>query len=391
MIRIGPDPLRSLFLCLLLVLVFLPLAVGAEKQQGLADSRQRLAELQKELETTLQSLTEKQGEESDLRNDLGALQGEIRRVEGMVKKSQKELDRLTVAINTAEQRMKSLQSDLGTSRRLMEQRLVALYKGGEVGLLKFLFSEKISPAVLLERHAFLNRMANYDRQLISEYRRQLQEEQAVLEELTVARNNQQTLADRNREQQQTLNAAKSVKRKLLASIRNDQKLLDGLLNDLRAREAQLNDLVKRLEQEQPASYTGESAGLSAAKGMLPWPLDGLVRIEFGTSQQGELGTLIDSKGLEIEAEVETPVRSIAAGTVLFAKQMRGFGKLMIVDHGSKDYSLYAHLSRLNKAVGDSVTGGEVLGHSGFEGRDSIYFEIRHGGQPLNPAEWLIAR
>jgi len=390
MIWTAAHPAKFLLICLLIVMAWLPLAIGSEGQD-LTDSRQRLAELQKELEATLQSLTQKQGEESGLEKDLGALQGEIRRVERMVRRSQKELERLMAAINAAEKRLNRLQADLGASRSLMEKRLVTLYKEGDVGLLRFLLSEKISPAVLLERYAFLSRMASYDRQLISEYRQQLQQEQEVLEELTAARTRQQAVTAQHREEQQTLNTAKSVKRKLLSRIRKDQKLLDGLLADLRAREAQLNDLVKRLEREQSASYTDGGAGLSAVKGVLPWPMDGLVRVEFGTSQQGELGTLIDSKGLEIEAVVETPVRAIAPGTVLFAKQMRGFGKLMIVDHGSKDYSLYAHLSRLSKTVGERVSSGEILGLSGFEGRDSLYFEIRHGGQPLNPAEWLMPR
>ena len=81
----------------------------------------------------------------------------------------------------------------------------------------------------------------------------------------------------------------------------------------------------------------------------------------------------------------------AAGKVIFSKSLRGYGKLIIVDHGSKYYTLYAHVARFTKQVGDYVAAGEVIAYSGYEGRDAVYFEIRKGGKPLDPAKWLKKR
>ena len=64
---------------------------------------------------------------------------------------------------------------------------------------------------------------------------------------------------------------------------------------------------------------------------------------------------------------------------------------MIVDHGSKYYTLYAHMERFTKQVGDYVAAAEVIAYSGYEGRDAVYFEIRQGGKPLDPADWLRPR
>jgi len=77
--------------------------------------------------------------------------------------------------------------------------------------------------------------------------------------------------------------------------------------------------------------------------------------------------------------------------VIFANSLRGYGKLMIIDHGSKYYTLYAHVARFTKQVGDATAAQEVIAYSGYEGRDAVYFEIRQGGKPLNPAEWLKPR
>jgi septal ring factor EnvC (AmiA/AmiB activator) len=77
--------------------------------------------------------------------------------------------------------------------------------------------------------------------------------------------------------------------------------------------------------------------------------------------------------------------------VIFANNLRGYGKLLIIDHGSKYYTLYAHIARFAKQLGDSVAAAEVIAYSGYEGRDAVYFEIRQGGKPLDPAGWLKPR
>jgi septal ring factor EnvC (AmiA/AmiB activator) len=81
----------------------------------------------------------------------------------------------------------------------------------------------------------------------------------------------------------------------------------------------------------------------------------------------------------------------AAGKVIFANSLRGYGKLMIIDHGDKYYTLYAHVARFTKQVGESATAAEVIAYSGYDGRDAVYFEIRQGGKPLDPGDWLTPR
>jgi septal ring factor EnvC (AmiA/AmiB activator) len=77
-----------------------------------------------------------------------------------------------------------------------------------------------------------------------------------------------------------------------------------------------------------------------------------------------------------------------AGKVLYASPLKGFGNLMVIDHGDKYYTLYAHAAKFTRKTGDLVTAEEVVALSGYEGRDSIYFEIRHRGVPVDPREWL---
>jgi septal ring factor EnvC (AmiA/AmiB activator) len=79
------------------------------------------------------------------------------------------------------------------------------------------------------------------------------------------------------------------------------------------------------------------------------------------------------------------------GRVLYASPLKGFGNLMIIDHGDKYYSLYAHAASFTRKTGDLVGAGDVIAFSGHEGRDALYFEIRHRGEPVDPLPWLAPR
>ena len=105
----------------------------------------------------------------------------------------------------------------------------------------------------------------------------------------------------------------------------------------------------------------------------------------------KLGTLYDSQGVEIEVAGNRAIRAIWGGRVIFANPFKGYGNMIIVDHGDNFYTLYAQARRLQKMVGDPVEVGELLGYSGYEYADSIYFEIRHRGTPLDPLAWLKPR
>lgn len=85
------------------------------------------------------------------------------------------------------------------------------------------------------------------------------------------------------------------------------------------------------------------------------------------------------------------VKAIAAGRVVFADWMRGFGNLMIIDHGSSYLSIYGNNDALLKQVGDVIRGGETIaavGNSGGNPESGLYFELRHDGQPLDPLKWV---
>jgi septal ring factor EnvC (AmiA/AmiB activator) len=138
-------------------------------------------------------------------------------------------------------------------------------------------------------------------------------------------------------------------------------------------------------QSVPIDHGGQS--FLKLRGKLPWPASGELARRFG-AQSGEGGTPL--RGIFIRAAAGD-VRSVAAGTVVFADWLRGFGNLIIVDHGDHYLSIYGNNEALLKQVGAAVKSGEniaSIGRSGGALESGLYFELRHQGQALDPLKWV---
>ena len=134
----------------------------------------------------------------------------------------------------------------------------------------------------------------------------------------------------------------------------------------------------------------QDGAFAALRGKLRLPIRGDVTAKFG-SKRGEGPTW---KGLFIRAEEGTEVKAIAAGRVVFAEWLRGFGNLIIVDHGSQYMTIYGNNQSVLKHAGDAVKPGEVIastGNSGGNEQSGLYFEMRHQGRAFDPLGWVTIR
>jgi septal ring factor EnvC (AmiA/AmiB activator) len=377
--------------CLLLVCLIITLISFGASADELDQSRQRLDQIERQIKETLEGLRSKKKATGALSEELDHLDAETRRIQRLTKSSSQQLTELSEKLEKQQQSLSELEKQQNQTEQAVRRRLIALYKTGEVGLIKALLSESERPRDIAEKYVFLSRMVEHDREMLNAYRQQSLDLRDAMSQLEVLRDKQAAVVKRRRTEQETLQRARQSKKTLLAGVKKDTKLLEGMLQELRAKAARLNDLVKRLETEQTQPYTEGLGGLKSLKGRLAWPVPGRLRVGFGTSRHGDLGTLIESHGFDIEAEVGTPVHAAAPGKVIFANSLRGYGNLMIIDHGSKYYTLYAHVARFTKQLGDAIAKNEVIAYSGYEGRDAVYFEIRQGGKPIDPTDWLTPR
>jgi murein hydrolase activator len=220
----------------------------------------------------------------------------------------------------------------------------------------------------------------------------LAEQRAALAEL-------ERLGDEARSRAERLRAIERASRadrdKVLSERRERRHVLERVAADirknrreirvLRADEARLARLVEAIGR------TGLMSGtqtFSAMRGKLPLPVRGELTGRFG-APRGAAG--LEAKGVFIRAREGQPVRAIAGGQVVYADWMRGFGNLLIVDHGESYLSIYANNESLLKELGDAVAPGEPIattGSSGGNEETGLYFEMRHLGRAFDPLRWV---
>ncbi len=147
-------------------------------------------------------------------------------------------------------------------------------------------------------------------------------------------------------------------------------------------------VVKKGADSPPPS---SEKGFGAQKGRLSMPLRGRLISGFGRHKHAQFNSYTVSNGLSIAAPAGADVRAIYEGTVIFAEYFKGYGNMVIVDHGGGYFSLYAHNSRIAKRAGTSVAKNDILASVGdidSANGPMLYFEIRYQGKPVDPSAWV---
>ncbi|SDL55026.1 Septal ring factor EnvC, activator of murein hydrolases AmiA and AmiB [Modicisalibacter muralis] len=296
--------------------------------------------------------------------------------------------RLDDEIATLEERRAELEAQQAEQIEALRVQLDALYRLGAAPQLKLLLNQD-DPARLDRMQSYLNYLARARNERLEALARldaRLAENRA---ELDARRKRLVSLAGELNAQSVALAERMRERAALVAKLDDrysDEQARLEQLNRNRAHAEQVLDQIReqlaRLEQPPPSTAIAET------QGELPWPVQGDVVSSFGN------GEGINRNGLVIAADEGSAVRAIHPGRVVFANWMRGFGNLLIIDHGDDIMSLYAHVQHFNVAVGERVKRDEIIaavGMTGGRSRPALYFEVRRGGEPIDPAQWIGQR
>jgi septal ring factor EnvC (AmiA/AmiB activator) len=210
------------------------------------------------------------------------------------------------------------------------------------------------------------------------------ERQAVLE----LRRLQGSLAARAavlKEQVSLVEQQQAALRDVVATLTGEADLAKRVVRELEQADGELTRMLEDLKEGTAAT------GFRALKGKLPLPTSGAIEVGFGKVVNPRFHTVTVQKGVDIRASEGAPVRAVAPGTVVYAGWLRGYGNLLILDHGGGYHSLMAHLSTVTPAVGEEIQAGEEVGTVGDTGSLKgayLYFEIRKGGLAVDPGRWF---
>lgn len=358
--------------------------------KDLDDNRQELRKIRQRIEKLSSSLEKGQKKKTALQKDLDGVQRQLTRLRAREEEHASNLKSLKKDISAKEEAIRQIKVHSQDRRKLVARRLGAIYRGNQMQFLRILFANR-SPVEIAEDYHYFKKVVQNDRKLLESFRRDQEAIAGELASLETIQEQRKSEIEQLKESRETLKEGRRLKKRLLSKLKRRQGAMTVELKSLKEKSARLAALVKKLESAPARKYTQDFGDFSRQKGRLAWPLKGCVKVPFGTGRLAGLGTLYDSQGVEIAVSGNQAIHAIWGGTVIFANNFRGFGNMIIIDHGDNFYSLYAQASRLQKKVGDTVSAGELLGYPGFEDADSIYFEIRHHGTPLDPMAWLKPR
>ncbi|MBU8911751.1 MAG: peptidoglycan DD-metalloendopeptidase family protein [Desulfobacterales bacterium] len=176
---------------------------------------------------------------------------------------------------------------------------------------------------------------------------------------------------------------------ILKEIRRKKKLSLAAVESLKYAALQLDKQISSLQKGE-VSRAGDSS-FSSYQGQLLIPVKGKIISKFGPSRIGDYKSFTFQKGIDIKVGRGEPVKSVFRGKVMFAQWLKGYGNLLIINHGDNYYTLYAHVEEIFKQKGESVDTGEVIATTGDTGSIKgvcLHFEVRHHGKPVNPLKWL---
>ena len=390
--RDDSQLLRLGFVLLVAVVLSVPAfdaaAGSAAARDG--DSQKRLEEVRRQIDEVRTQLKDARDTQSRLREQLRVTEVEI----GKLSRSLRELEQASQAKSTKLRDLRvnrdEARAALEQHREALRQQMIAGYAMGHQGHLKIILSQE-DPSTLgrmLTYYDYFNR-ARAER--ISEVNAGLQEIEILERDISREAEALEALHAEQSLKLASLEESRGSRGQILAKIDSEIQTREQRLEALLQDEGALSELVERLRRTQEA-MPPDTEPFPALKGKLPMPVQGKVVARFGAHRRAEGGG-VPWRGVMIEAEEGQEVQAIYGGRVVFADWMRGFGLLIIVDHGNGYMSLYGHNQSLYRQVGDWVGMGDLIatvGSSGGRETPGLYFEIRHDGVPDNPMAWCRA-
>ena len=297
-------------------------------------------------------------------------------------------------IGTIREKYREIEVRAETTEAYVAERLAAAYKLSWLGKFHILAAAD-SMFDFFARKRALEQILAHDERVMRQLARDKAAMQRLLDQWGARKKEKEaTTADLD-EQIVAMNGEKARREALLAEIRNKKSLQLAVVASLEASARELERTVSEMgrisQAAEPLPTEVPLKPFTALKGLLMMPVKGKIVSFFGRYTDRKFNVTNFQSGINIKADRGEPIRAVYNGKTLFSSWFRGFGNMIIIDHGDHYYTVYAHLEELFKSKGDPVETGEVIatvGDSGSLHGAGLHFEIRHHGKPINPLGWI---
>lgn len=324
--------------------------------------------------------------ERNQRRVMGNIYQISNKIKNMAQKRERLVDRglaIKGGIRILAKDIATLEDKIELSRYELSRRLRKIYTAGGRGVLHIIFSS--SSAVELDRNLkFLKLVSQRDVELIRQYRQSIHELEFRKSQLKGKVRKLMLVKGHLEKQEKALEKTQKTKSRILSDLEKKKVKALGQLRGLRKKSM----LEKRLKGNM---QTALKEPIFERKGKLQHPIEATVTKKFGLSISKEYRYILGHKGLFYQAPLNSNVKSVFSGKVVYVGDLPGYHKTIIVDHGDNYYTLYAQVEKSLVALGDKVNTQQVIARAGKGTRyktSGLYFEFRHFSEAINPEHWL---
>jgi septal ring factor EnvC (AmiA/AmiB activator) len=353
----------------------------------------RKKHISQEIEKGRQDVAAFARRESDIIKHLNQVELALNTSRKRVADLKREMEKLEQMIDDASTASEELRKQIHANEEYVSRRLVALYKMSRLGKFHLLASAE-SMNEFIQRKAALERILAYDEKI----RRDLVENQAERKKMLASLEAHKVLksarAAEYQKQTGLMSQERSTRTRLLADIRKQKALELAAIDALTQAADDLERKIKLLNTEKIGAVPDKNIlhlSFSAHKGLLIMPVNGKIVNLFGHYRNPKYNITNFRSGIDIKADRGEPIRSVFKGKVIYSNWFKGYGNMIIIDHGNSYYTVYAHMEETFKSKGEGVDAGEVIatvGDTGSMTGAKLYFEVRHHGKPMDPLKWL---
>jgi septal ring factor EnvC (AmiA/AmiB activator) len=398
---------KKLFFLILLLLI--PLTAFTQLNEN--EQMEKLHdELKEDLSKEKKTLKEVVKKEEDFLSEIDRLNRILSQEVKKLDNNTQELVKTQEAIKNLEKDIDNLISKISKKKAHLNQRLEEIYKHHRARRIAALMSSK-GYGEFLKKIKYLELLFRYDKKIVSDYVNKIDDLRRKKQELSDQYEHLEDIQQKLKANTQEIVIKREKKDTLLRQVQNEKIVQKKIIKEL---EASTRHLLKKIEEERDKERErkqqeeqkkvikrkiAEEKKKKAQqffmyKGKLNWPIENDVILSFGSQRSHGLNVPVLRNGIVIKAEAGTDVHAIARGVVVFSDWFKGYGNLLIINHGGGYHSLYAHLDESLLPVGEKVEPLQVVGRVGESGllnKSGLYFELRYKGKPVNPLKWLRKR
>jgi murein DD-endopeptidase MepM/ murein hydrolase activator NlpD len=359
-------------------------------EKELANQQKRLDTMEREIKKNNAKLKDAKKKEERAINDISKLSSQLAEAEQRLNVTELKRTQIMNKLTDTTARIQDMELRIERAKKLLKERVVAVYKYGGAAEFSLLMSAAGTQDALATSY-MLTKIAEQDKVLIDNLVTEKNAMDMARAELEKQRKELERRNEEMKKQKASIQKTTGERNRMLQQARKDKALFqaeqDELLKASRELKSKVNDL---LAQKKKNSGKGNTP-LYFKGGKFAWPLRGKITSPYGTRTHPIFKTKATHSGIDIDGEKGDPVRAAADGEVLYTGWLRGYGQVVIIDHGGDLTTVYAHLSGIDTAENAKVKTGDKIGRVGSTGvatGSHLHFEVRVNGNTNDPMKYL---